>query len=137
MLPRIDQLVDTTIGHELLTFMDSFFGYNQIHMVSEDQEKIAFITDYDLYYYRMIPFGLKDIEVTYQQLVNKVFKNQINRNIEIYMDDILVKSCTSENHVDDLAETFATLCKYHMMLNLVKCTFRLMSGKFLKFMISH
>ena len=58
--PRIDQLVDATSGHELLTFMDAFSGYNQIRMVPEDEEKIAFITNRGLYCYRIMPFGLKN-----------------------------------------------------------------------------
>ena len=73
-LPRIDQLVDATLGHELLTFMDAFSGYNQIRMVPEDEEKTAFITNRGLYCYRVMPFGLKNAGVTYQRLVNKIFK---------------------------------------------------------------
>ena len=73
-LPRIDQLVDATSGHELLTFMDAFFGYNQIRMASEDEEKTASITHRGLYCYRVMPFGLKNAGATYQRLVNKIFK---------------------------------------------------------------
>ena len=65
-LPRIDQLVDATSGHELLTFMDAFSGYNQIRMALEDEEKTAFITNRGLYYYRVMPFGLKNAGATYQ-----------------------------------------------------------------------
>ena len=95
-LPRIDQLVDATSGHELLTFMDAFFGYNQIRMASEDEEKIAFITNRGLYCYRVMPFGLKNAGATYQWLVNKIFKEQIGRNMEVYVDDMLVKSKSSD-----------------------------------------
>ena len=69
-LPRIDQLVDSTAGHKLLTFMDAFSGYNQILMAEEDQEKTAFVTSQDLYCYRVMPFGLKNAGATYQRLVN-------------------------------------------------------------------
>ena len=69
-LPRIDQLVDLTAKHKLLTFMDAFFGYNQILMAEEDQEKTAFVTSQGLYYYRVMPFGLKNTGATYQRLVN-------------------------------------------------------------------
>ena len=69
-LPRIDQLVDSTAGHKLLTFMDAFSGYNQIQMVEEDQEKTAFVTSQGLYCYKVMPFGLKNAGVTYQRLVN-------------------------------------------------------------------
>ena len=64
-LPRIDQLVDSTAGHKLLTFMDAFSGYNQIRMVKEDQEKTAFITSQGLYCYKVMPFGLKNVGATY------------------------------------------------------------------------
>jgi hypothetical protein len=72
-LPRIDLLVDSTSGHELLSFMDGFSGYNQIHMHEVDQEKTSFITDRGLYCYKMMPFGLKNAKATYQRLVNKMF----------------------------------------------------------------
>ena len=73
-LPRIDQLVDATSGHEFLTFMDVFSGYNQIRMAPEDEEKTTFITDHGLYCYRVMPFSLKNVGATYQRLVNKIFK---------------------------------------------------------------
>ena len=73
-LPRIDQLVDSTAGHKLLTFMDAFSGYNQIQITEEDQEKTAFITSQGLYCYRVMPFGLKNTGATYQRLVNQMFK---------------------------------------------------------------
>ena len=72
-LPRINQLVDSTTGHKLLTFMDAFLRYNQIKMVEEDQEKTAFITSQRLYCYKVMPFGLKNARDTYQRLVNKMF----------------------------------------------------------------
>ena len=74
-LPRIDQLVDATSGHELLTFMDTFLGYNQIRMAPEDEEKMAFVTDSGVYCYKIMPFGLKNIGATYQRLVYKIFKD--------------------------------------------------------------
>ena len=76
-LPSIDQLVDATSWHELLTFMDAFLGYNQIRMTLEDNEKITFITDRGRFYYRIMTFDLKNVGVTYQHLVNKIFKDQI------------------------------------------------------------
>ena len=72
-LPRINQLVDSTTDHKLLTFMDAFSRYNQIKMVEEDQEKTAFITSQGLYCYKVMPFGLKNARDTYQRLVNKMF----------------------------------------------------------------
>ena len=135
-LPRINQLVDSTAGHKLLTFVDAFSGYNQIKMAEEDQEKTAFITSQGLYCYKVMPFGLKNVGATYQRLVNKMFNKQIDRNMEVYVDDMLVKSKEELAHLDDLRETFATLKQYQMKLNPGKCVFGVASGKFLGFMVS-
>ena len=83
-----------------------------------------------------MPFGLKNAGATYQRLVNKMFSKQIGRNMEVYVDDILVKSKEELAHLDDLKETFATLKQYQMRLNPSKCVFGLASGKFLGFMVS-
>ena len=136
-LPRIDQLVDSTAGHELLTFMDAFSGYNQILMKKEDQEKTAFVTSQDLYCYNVMPFGLKNASAMYQRLENQMFSKQIGRNMEFYVDDILVKRKEAKTHLEDLQETFDTLRRYRMKLNPVKCVFGVLSGKFLDFMVSH
>ena len=90
-LPRIDQLVDSTAGHRLLNFMDAFYGYNQIRMDETDQEKTSFVTSQGLFCYKVIPFGLKNAGAMYQRLVNHMFRPQIGRNVEVYVDDILVK----------------------------------------------
>ena len=74
---RIDQLVDATAGHELLSFMDAFSGYNQIRMALEDEEKTAFITNQGLFYYKVMPFDLKNAGATYQHLVSKAFQNRL------------------------------------------------------------
>ena len=116
-LPRIDQLVDSTAGHKLFSFMDAFFGYNQIQMEEEDQEKMAFITSRSLFCYKAMPFGLKNAGATYQRLVNKMFHDQIGRNVEVYVDDMLVKSKENEDHLTDLKETFQALKTYNMKLN--------------------
>ena len=135
-LPRIDQLVDSTAGHKLLTFMDAFSGYNQIKMAEEDQEKTAFITSQGLYCYKVMPFRLKNAGATYQRLVNKMFNKKISRNMEVYVDDMLVKSKEELAHLDDLRETFATLKQYQMKLNPSKCIFGVVLGKFLGFIVS-
>jgi len=120
-LPRIDQLVDSTARHKLLSFMDTFSGYNQIRMAEKDQEKTTFIISQRLYCYKVMPFGLKNAGATYQRLVNKIFSKQIGRNMEVYVDDMLVKSKEELGHLDDLRETFATLKQYQMKLNPSKC----------------
>ena len=136
LLPRIDQLVNSTAGHKILTFMDAFSGYNQIVMDESDQEKTSFITSRGLFCYKVMPFGLKNAGATYQRLMNRMFHDQIGRNFEVYVDDMLVKSKEEGDHLDDLRETFETLRKYQLKLNPSKCTFGVYSGKFLGFMVS-
>jgi dsDNA-binding SOS-regulon protein len=135
-LPRIDQLADSTTGHKLLTFMDAFSGYNQIMMDESDQEKTSFITSRGLFCYKVMPFGLKNAGATYQRQMNRMCHDQIGRNVEVYVDDMLVKSKEEDGHLDDLRETFETLRKYQMKLNPSKCAFGVYSGKFLGFMVS-
>jgi hypothetical protein len=135
-LPRIDQLVDSTAGHKLLTFMDVFSGYYQIMMDEGDQEKTSFITSKGLFCYKVMPFKLKNAGATYQRLINKMFHNQIGRNVKVYIDDMLVKTMDEANHLDDLEETFKTLRQYRMKLNPSKYVFGVSSGKFLGFMVS-
>ena len=84
----------------------------------------------------MMPFNLKNTRATYQRLVNHMLHSQIGHNIEVYLDDMLVKSLDKERHLDDLQETFETLRQYKMKLNSSKCTFGVLFGKFLGFMVS-
>lgn len=102
-----------------------------------DQEKTSFITSQGLFCYELMPFGLKNAGATYQRLVNHMFRPQIEQNVEVYVDDMLVKSLDEEEHLDDLQETFDTLRRFSMKLNPSKCVFGVSSGKFLGFMVSH
>ena len=136
-LPRIDQLIDSTAVHKLLSFMDTFSRYKQIKMDEADQKKTSFVTSQGLFCYKVMPFGLKNARATYQRLVNHMFRPQIGRNVGVYVDDMLVKSQDEVKHLDDLQETFNTLKQYNMRLIPNKCAFRVSSWKFLGFMISH
>ncbi|KAM0991841.1 hypothetical protein ACFX2J_010099 [Malus domestica] len=135
-LPLIDRLIDSTAGCELLSFMDAYSGYNQILMNPSDQEHTAFTTDRGLYCYKVMPFGLKNAGATYQRLVNSMFAEQIGKSMEVYVDDMLVKSKHADQHITNLSETFTILKRYRMRLNPNKCAFGVGSGKFLGFMIS-
>ena len=135
-LPRIDTMVDSTARHELLSFMDAFSGYNQIRMKEEDQEKTSFITNQGLFCYKVMPFRLKNAGATYQRLMNKMFAHQLERNVQVYVDDMLVKSVCENDHLNDLQKTFDTLRSYNMKLNPSKCVFGVTAGKFLGFMVS-
>ncbi|KAI5322547.1 hypothetical protein L3X38_031619 [Prunus dulcis] len=136
-LPQIDQLVDATAGHEPLSFMDAYSGYNQIFMHPSDSEHTAFITDNGLYCYNVMSFGLKNAGATYQRLVNRIFAKCIGSIMQVYVDDMLVKSRTAEEHLHNLSIMFGILKDYRMRLNPMKCAFGVSSGKFLGFMISH
>ena len=116
--------------------MDAFSGYNLILMDEEDQEKTSFVTSQRLYCYKIMPFGLKNEGATCQRLVNCRFSHQIGRNVEVYIDDMLLKSKDETNHLENLKETFSTLCKYSMKLNAAKCVFAIVLGKFLGYMVS-
>lgn len=90
LLPRIDQLLDSTEEHELLYFLDAYKDYHQIPLAEHDRDKVSFITSNETFFYVVMPFGLKNAEATYERLMDKVFKNQIGRNLEVY-NDILIK----------------------------------------------
>ncbi|XP_075504440.1 uncharacterized protein LOC142541868 [Primulina tabacum] len=117
-LPRIDQLVDSTSGCDLLSFMDAYQGYHQIPLAKDDQDKASFITSGGTFCYKVIPFGLKNAGAIYQRLMNKVFEMQLGRNVEVYVDDILGKSKEVVDFNADLEETFATLRHYGIKLTL-------------------
>ncbi|KAL0405858.1 UNVERIFIED_CONTAM: hypothetical protein Slati_3899700 [Sesamum latifolium] len=122
-LPQIDQLVDSTSGCELLTMVDASQGYHQIMLAPEDRKRVSFITSEGTFCYVAMPFDLKNAGATYQRLVDKIFRPQIGRNVEVCVDDMLVKSKKAEEHVKDLEETFSVLRKYKLKLNPAKCAF--------------
>jgi hypothetical protein len=135
-LPIIDQLVDSTSGHERMSFLDAFQGYHQIPMILSDQEKIAYITPKGIYCYKVMPFGLKNAGATYQRMVTIMFEHLIGRTMEVYIDDMLIKRMGKENHLKDLREVLGILRKDKLRLNASKCIFGVSSGKFLGHMIS-
>ena len=126
--PRVDILVDSTVQNQLLSFMDAFSGYNQIKMDEANQEKTSFVTSQGLFCYKVMPFGLKNTGTTYQRLMNKMFSHQIGRNVQVYVNNMVVKSQRQDDHLDDLRETFDTLRSYNMKLNPSKCAFGVMAG---------
>ncbi|KAL0416465.1 UNVERIFIED_CONTAM: hypothetical protein Slati_3478400 [Sesamum latifolium] len=136
LLPKIDQLVDSTFGCELLSMMDASQGYHQIMLAPEDHKRVSFITSDGTFYYVAMPFGLKNAGATYQRLVDKIFQPQLGRNMEVYVDDMVVKSKEAHQHVEDLEETFAALRKYRLKLNPEKCAFGISGGRFLGFMVT-
>jgi hypothetical protein len=136
-LPRIDQVIDSTAGCNLLCFLDCYSGYHQIAIKEEDQEKTAFVTPFGAYCYMTMSFGLKNAGATYQRAIQACFKEQLNKNVEAYVDDMVVKTRNSSTLITDLEETFASLREYRWKLNPNKCVFGVPSGKLLGFIISH
>ena len=104
-------------------------------MHSPDAEKTTFITPHGLYYYNVIPFGLKNARATYQRLVTNIFRPLMGKTMEVYINDMLVKSKERPDHTKHVQETFEMLCKYDMKLNPLKCAFGVSSGKILGFMV--
>ena len=105
-LPHIDMLVDSTAGHPMLSFMDGFFGYNQILMALEDMEKTSFITEWGTYCYRVMPFGLKNAGATYQRAATSLFHDMMHKDVEVYVEDMIVKSRDRADHLAALQRFF-------------------------------
>ena len=136
-MPRIDQLVDATVGHFRMSFLDAFQGYHQIPLALEDQEKTVFVTPTGNYHYKVIPFGLKNVGSTYQRMMTKMFEPQLGKNIEVYIDDMVVKSKVASEHVGDLRSIFEILREHKLRLNASKCSFGVGSRKFFGYMVTH
>jgi len=98
-LPSIDRLVDGASSLAGMSFLYAYSGYNQIQMYKPDIPKTTFTTEMTNYCYKVMPFGLKNVGTTYQRLMDKVFKEKIERNMEVYVDDMIVKSCVVDEHV--------------------------------------
>jgi hypothetical protein len=136
LLPRIDQIIDSTTGYERLSFLDAYFRYSQIRLKVEDEDKTAFITPHGVYCYMTMPFGLKNAGATYQRCMQACLKELISRNVEVYVDDIVIKSMKANSLLNDLRETFANLDRYSIKLNPKKYSFRVPTGQLLGYLIS-
>ena len=119
-----------------LSFMDACSGYIQILMHPPDEDKTAFTTDRGIYCYKVMSFRLKNAGATFQRMVNKVFKDLIGSTMEVYVNDMLVKSVQRTDHLQHLDEVFKLLRKYKVKLNPEKCTFRVASGKFFGYLVT-
>jgi hypothetical protein len=108
-LPRIDQVVDSMAGCVLLYFLDCYLGYHQIALKEEDQIKTVFITPFGTYTYKTISFGLKNAGATYQRAIQMCFADQLHRNVEAYVDDMVIKTRNLDDLIADLEETFSSL----------------------------
>jgi len=134
-LPNFDALLDSASGCRLLSFLDAFSGYNQIMMHPRDVCKTTFMTELSYYCYKVMPFGLKNAGATYQRLMDRVLASMLGRNVQTFVDDMVVSSQQREQHVADLEELFTTTAKYRLKLNPKKCVFGVEAGKFLGFLL--
>ena len=119
-VPKIDQLVDATVGHQRISFLDAFQGYHQIALALKDQEKTSFIMPEGNYHYTMMPFALKNTGATYQRMVTRMFKDLIRKTVEVYIDDMVVNSKKNGRHACDLDEVFVILRQHKLCLNAEK-----------------
>ena len=120
-----------------MSYLDAFQGYHQIPLAAEDQEKTAFVTPVGNYHYKVMPFGLKNTGSTYQRMMTKMFESQLGKTLEVYIDDMVVKSKLVSEHLVDLANVFKILRGHKLRLNASKCSFGVGSGKFLGYMVTH
>ncbi|GJS62197.1 reverse transcriptase domain-containing protein [Tanacetum coccineum] len=134
-LPKIDWKVESLYGYPFKCFLDAYKGYHQIKMAEEDEEKTAFITSQGIFCYSKMLFGLKNVGATHQRLVDKAFQKQIGQNLEVYVDDQIIKIRTEKEVIRDIEETFRTLMGINMKLNPKKCAFGMREGTFLGYKV--
>ena len=130
-------MVDATVRHPRMSFLDAFQRYHQIPLALADQEKIVFLTPTSNYHYRVMFFGLKNVGSTYQRMVIRMFESQLGKNVEVYIDDMVVKTKIVTEHLSNLGSVFEVLRKHKLHLNASKCYFGVSFGKFLGYMIMH
>jgi hypothetical protein len=127
VLPCIDQVVDSTAGCVLLCFLDCYSGYDQIALKEEDQIKTTFITPFRTYTYKTMSFGLKNAGAAYQRAIQMCFADQLHRNVEAYMDDVVIKTRNPDDLIADLEEMFSSLRRFRWKLSPTKCIFEVVA----------
>lgn len=115
-LPILELMIDATTGYEAMSFMDGSFGYNQIRMSPKDEELTAFRTPKGIYCYKVMPFGLKNAGATYQRAMQNIFDDLLHKNVECYVDDLVVKSRKRGDHLKDLRMVFELLRRYQLRM---------------------
>ncbi|GJY82085.1 reverse transcriptase domain-containing protein [Tanacetum coccineum] len=135
-LSDIDGKIESVVGFRYKCFLDAYKVYHKVHMAQDDDEKTAFYTDQGTYCYTKMPFGLKNAGTTYQRLVDTAFQSQIGRNLEAYVDDMVIKSNDEKVLIADIADIFDNLRRINMKLNPKKCSFGVEEGKLLGYMVT-
>jgi hypothetical protein len=136
-MPVADLLVDAAAGHKVISFMDGNAGYNQIFMAVEDISKTAFGCPghIGLFEWIVLTFGLKNAGETYQRAMNYIFHELIGKIVDIYIDDVVIKSLDHESHLADVRKTLECTRKYGLNMNPNKCAFGVSAGEFLGFLV--
>ena len=134
-MPVAETLINAVAGHKMLSFMDGNAGYNQIFMALEDISKTAFRVPgaVGLFEYLVMTFGLKNAGATYQHAMNYIFHDLIGKLVEIYIDDVVVKSMSAGGHLEDLRKVLERTRKFGLKMNPKKCAFGVSAGQFLGF----
>src|SRR3954466_9166025 len=136
-MPVAETLINAAAGHKVLSFMDGNAGYNQIFMAPEDVHKTAFRVPgwVGLFEYVVMTFGLKNAGATYQRAMNYIFHDLIGKLVEIYIDDVVLKSASVQGHLDDLQRVLDRTRKFGLRMNPKKCAFGVTAGQFLGFLV--
>jgi len=130
-LPITDVMIDNTCGFERMSFMDGFSRYNQFKIYPKDEKHTSFWTQLGVYYYTVMPFGLKNVRVTYQRAMTTIFHNHLRKMVECYIDDIAIKSRDKNDHLRDLETLFDILRAHQLKMNPTKSFLSVSSDKFL------
>ncbi|CAL2276893.1 unnamed protein product [Prunus armeniaca] len=136
-MPMADMLVDGAAHNQMLSFMDDNAGYNQIMVAEGDIHKIAFMCPGHIgaFEYTVMPFGLRNARATYQRAMNSVFHDMIGHSLEVYIDDVVIKTPEEENHISNLRRAFLRMRQHKLKMNPKKCVFGVQAGNFLGFLV--
>ena len=136
-MPVAETLINAAAGHKMMSFMDGNAGYNQIFMAPEDVNKTAFRVPgaVGLFEYLVMTFGLKNAGATYQRAMNYIFHDLIGKLVEIYIDDVVVKSKSAGGHLEDLRQVLERTRRFGLKMNPKKCAFGVSAGQFLGFLV--
>jgi hypothetical protein len=136
-MPTADMLINNAFGHQIISFLDGNAGYNQIFMAEEHMSKIAFHYPgfIDLFEWVVMNFGLKNADATYKRAMNLIFHDLLGIVLEIYINDVIVKSDSMNNHLADLRLALERMRRYGLKINPLKCAFAVSASKFLGFII--
>jgi hypothetical protein len=136
-MPVADLLIDSALGNKVISFLDGNAGYNQIFMVKEDVSKTVFrcMGFVGLFEWVVMSFGLKNIGAMYQRAMNSIFHDLLGVLMEVYIDDVMVKSVGFEEHMTNLKLLLERMKKYGLWMNPLKCAFGVTSGRFLSFIV--